>query len=218
MANTINYVIPFGSQCFSAYYLKANKLKLTSYPFDWIFSNPIVIFQILNDKFKEFLNKNNYVIQNTESDRNSHRIYVPDLCMFNHRNPMRIDDYIYYIRCVNRFNEVLKKDGKKLFFMISLNNQINNELENLMYLKCKLDEICDDYIFVCFFQREVGIQSHEIYQDGNMIIVQLFTFEDSDGVVFKNDNDTAFFKSIMDELFDFQLSDIIDVNENINQK
>jgi len=214
MTNIINYVIPFGSQCFSAYYLKKNGLKKTSYPFDWIFSNPLVIFQILNDQFKEFLNKNNYVIQNTESDTNSHILYVSDLSMFNHRNPMRVDDYLYYIRCVNRFYEVLKKDGKKLFFMTSLNNEISNELENLMYLKCKLDEICDDYIFICFFQKAIGTQSREIFQDGNMIIVQLFTFENADGVVFKNENDTTFFKSIMDELFDFQLAEINDVGES----
>jgi len=214
MTNTINYVIPFGSQCFSAYYLKLNGLKLTSYPFDWIFSSPYVIFKILNDQFKEFLNKNNYVIQNTESDKNSHSLYVPDLSMFNHRNPMRIDDYLYYIRCINRFYDVLKKNGKKLFFMTSLNNEINNELENLMYLKCELDEICDDFIFVCFFQKSIGSQSREIYQDGNMIIVQVFTFEDADGVVFKNNNDTKFFKNIMDELFDFQLIDMNNINED----
>ena len=29
MANTINYVIPLGSQCFSAFFLKMNNLKLT---------------------------------------------------------------------------------------------------------------------------------------------------------------------------------------------
>jgi hypothetical protein len=205
MANTINYVIPLGSQCFSAFFLKINNLKLTSYPFDWIFSNPLVIFQILNDNFKEFLNKDNYVIQNTDSDKNSHKLYVSDLSMFNHRNPMRDDDYNYYVRCIDRFYDVLKKDGKKLFFMVSLKNEINNELENLMYLKCKLDELCDDYIFVCIFQKKCGFQSREIYQDGNMIIVQIFTFEEADGVVFDNENDTLFFKSVIDELFVFDL-------------
>ena len=205
MANTINYVIPLGSQCFSAFFLKLNNLKITSYPFDWIFSNPKVVFQILNDNFKEFLNKDNYVIKDIESDKNSHKLYVTDLTMFNHRNPMRDDDYNYYIRCVNRFYDVMKKDGKKLFFMVSLRNEINNELENLMYLKCKLDELCDDYIFVCIFQKNYGFQSREIYKDGNMIIVQMFTFDDADGVVFFNENDTTFFKSIIDELFVFDL-------------
>lgn len=210
MTNIIHYIIPFGSQCFSAYYLKSNDLKLTSYPFDWIFSSPIVIFNILNDQFKEFLNKNNYMIQNTESDKNSHRLYVSDLCMFNHRNPMRNDDYLYYIRCINRFYDVLKKDGKKLFFMTSLKNEISNELENLMYLKCKLDEICQDYIFLCVFQKSAGLQSREIYTDGNMIIVQIFTFQEADGVTFENKNDTIFFKSVMDELFTFDLYEMND--------
>ena len=34
----INYVISLGKQCHTAEFLKDNKLKNCSYPFDWIFS------------------------------------------------------------------------------------------------------------------------------------------------------------------------------------
>jgi hypothetical protein len=36
--------------------------------------------------------------------------------MFNHHNPLiNIDDYNYYVRCVNRFKKLLQKQEYKLF-------------------------------------------------------------------------------------------------------
>jgi hypothetical protein len=42
----IKHVCSLGSLCHSSQILKRNNLKKCSYPFDWIFSNPLVIFQI----------------------------------------------------------------------------------------------------------------------------------------------------------------------------
>ena len=50
-----NYIIPFGTNCYIASYLKRNKLKLVSYPFDWIFSYPIDIYDMINTNFEYFI-------------------------------------------------------------------------------------------------------------------------------------------------------------------
>ena len=52
----INYVCSLGFCCHTARLLQNNKLKLSSYPFDWIFSNYKDIILCLEDNFKTFLN------------------------------------------------------------------------------------------------------------------------------------------------------------------
>ena len=42
--------------------------------------------------------------------------------MFNHHNPLNNEnDYNYYIRCVNRFRELLQNEELKLFIIIFVN-------------------------------------------------------------------------------------------------
>jgi len=40
----INYTCSLGSLCHSSQILKQNKLKLCSYPFDWIFQIAILLY------------------------------------------------------------------------------------------------------------------------------------------------------------------------------
>jgi hypothetical protein len=204
----INYVIPLGSQCFSAFFLKKYNLKYTSYPFDWIFSNPYIILDMLNDNFEKFLNKNYYVFKNENDEKNKHSIYLTDLYMFNHRNPIKDEDYLYYLRCINRFYKVLQKKEKKLFIMTLLNNEIKNELDNIILLKSKFDTMTTNSEFVFIFQKTAGYQSKDVYIHENIIIIQINTISDSDGIIFTNENDYIFYKEIIDSFYDFKLLEI----------
>jgi hypothetical protein len=47
-----NYIIPLGTNCYIASFLKRKNLKLVSYPFDWIFSYPNDIYDIINTNFE----------------------------------------------------------------------------------------------------------------------------------------------------------------------
>ena len=172
----INYIIPLGCQCFSAFFLKTNNLKKTSYPFDWIFSSPKVIINILEDNFKKFLDKNYYMIRDINSTHNKHLIYLPDLMLFNHRNPLNDIDHLYYKRCIDRFYNVLKKKEKKLFLLTSLKNKIENELKNICLLNYNLNLITENYILIAIFQLCTGKQSKEIYEYENMIISIIYKF------------------------------------------
>ena len=201
----IKNIIPFGSQCFSAFFVKSINLKKESYPFDWIFSSPLMIKDILDDNFAKFLYKDNYIIKDPNEKINKHKIYLPELNLFNHRNPIKDEDYIYYIRCINRFNNILQTSEKKLFLLTSLRNNFYNELNNLFILRNKLSELTTNYIFVCIFQESDGsnIQHKDLYYYDNLIVVQINTLEYSDGVLFSNESDNIFYKNIIDDLFTF---------------
>ena len=207
MKVNIQYVIPFGNQCISAFFLKENNLKLLSYPFDWIFCNPCVINDMIDDNFKKFLDKDNYVMKDPNAEKNKHSIYLPDLYLFNHRNPIKEEDYLYFIRCIERFYNVLKKKEKKLFLITILENEIMNEIEHLCVLNNNLSNITKNYELLCIFQQksDTGVQSKEIYINDNLKIIQLYTIENSDGVIFLNNEDAKLYKDTVDELYEFNL-------------
>jgi hypothetical protein len=108
----INYTCSLGSLCHSSQILKRNKLKLCSYPFDWIFSNCDNIIHCIEDNFNIFLDKSYYI--NISESKCGHSKYHSE--MFNHRNPLNnINDNNYYVRCVKRFKKLLQKQEYKLF-------------------------------------------------------------------------------------------------------
>jgi len=197
----INHVMSLGTQCHTANYLKQNNLKFVSYPFDWIFSNPFVISDMLDDKFQKFLNKDYYGIKDENSSINKHLLYLPELNMFNHKNPYRKDDHDYYTRCVNRFYDFLKIEGKKLFIMTILKNNIQNEIDNIHVLKNKLEQIASNFEFIVIFQEKTGVQSKTVHVFDNLKVVQITTIDDSDGNIFLNNNDSIFYDLVIKDFY-----------------
>jgi len=204
----IEYVISFGGQCLSAYFLKENNLKLTSYPFDWIFSNPSIILDMLNDNFQKFLNKDYYVSKNPNDEKNKHSIYLSDIYMFNHRNPIKDKDYLYYQRCIQRFYNVINQPEKKLFIMTFLSNEIKNEIEHIHTLKQKMDTMISNYEIICIFQKKTGYHTKEINIYDTLKIIQITTISDSDGLIFINNDDHIFYKNVIYSFYDFNLKPI----------
>jgi Putative papain-like cysteine peptidase (DUF1796) len=132
--NSYNYVCSLGTLCQTGMLLKSLNLKLASYPFDWIFSNPNMIIDCIENKFEKFLDKSHYLsIDAIKNGRCTHLIYGKN--MFNHHNPLiNEDEYQYFIRCVKRFNELIEKKEKKLFIIIHVNQETTNieEIKQLM--------------------------------------------------------------------------------------
>ena len=92
----IKYTCSFGPTCQSSQILKRNKLKLCSYPFDWIFSKYDNIIHCIENDFQIFLDKSYYI--DISYKMCGHSYYHKD--MFGHHNPLNIDsDYNY------QFNE-----------------------------------------------------------------------------------------------------------------
>ena len=109
---SINYeFISIGENCNSSWYLKEMNLKQNSYPFDWIFSSPSITLDAITNKFNDFLNRE-YIV--SKGGFAGHSVYHESL--FNHRNPLSSQkDYDYYVRCCERFLDILEKNNPILF-------------------------------------------------------------------------------------------------------
>ena len=57
----IKHTCSLGNICHSSQFLKDNKLKKCSYPFDWVFSTCDSIIHCIEDDFNIFLDKSYYV-------------------------------------------------------------------------------------------------------------------------------------------------------------
>lgn len=193
-----NYIIPLGSNCYVASYLKRNNMKLVSYPFDWIFSYPIDIYDIINTNFEYFLNKDYYFYKDETINYNTHTKYCPNLRMFNHHNPYKDADYEYFKRCITRFNDVIKKEESKLFIMFFCDNNLNNELRNIIKLKELFDEKqIINYELLCIFQEVRGYQSKKDFKCKNITFIQISTIDKNNGVEFICEKDEEYIKSIL---------------------
>ena len=100
----IKYVCSLGNCCHTSQFMKDNKLKKCSYPFDWILSNHNIIIHCIKDNFVKFLDKSYYV---SYSDKKCFHKYYNDFMFFHHEPLINNDDYNYFIRCIDRFNNLL---------------------------------------------------------------------------------------------------------------
>ena len=57
--NMINYIIPFGSDCYAAITIETLKLRIRSLPFDYIYSDINMLKDCLENNFINFHSINN---------------------------------------------------------------------------------------------------------------------------------------------------------------
>ena len=147
-------VISFGHRCSSAAFMQLLDLKKESYPFDWLVSKLDVIQDCIESNFINFLDKNNYIIQNTETfnliddkkyhiceettqvntfyetNKNNIQTYNYKLALTHHQLVTN-DDYEYYKRCISRLYELFETDIQKyyLYFhpIMGINDFENNK-------------------------------------------------------------------------------------------
>tara|TARA_E500000331_G_C16998951_1_gene601177 strand:- start:38 stop:565 length:528 start_codon:yes stop_codon:yes gene_type:complete len=118
----INHVCSLGNDCKPSFFLKAQELKIKSYPFDWCHSNGESIQHCIEDNFRDLLNQNFY-----KQDPKNHRRFVHQKIhiVFPHHNPIK--DISYHERCVDRFNKMLYS-GDPVLFITSISKQMGGGL------------------------------------------------------------------------------------------
>lgn len=206
----INYVCSLGYSCHSAFLLKRNNLKKCSYPFDWIYSNFIVVIDSLTDNFKKFLDKDNFIDHlHCNPIQCGHKLYGP--AMFNHSNPRNQDVYEYYERCIVRFNNLLDKKEKKLFVIVNVNNEYYNNEDYEDYFK-NLNEILKNKSinYRILYIYHIGNQTENNYkmeQNENIDLLHLYTISKSTGVMFTDNNDNIYLDSILESYYNFNILD-----------
>lgn len=202
----INYTCSLGTLCHSSQILKRNKLKLCSYPFDWIFSNCDNIIDCIEDNFNIFLDKSYYIDINNK--KCGHSKYNSN--MFNHHNPLKnIDDYNYYIRCVDRFKDLLLKKEHKLFLMIFTNIDINENIDKLkdiiIEFNNKFSKYTYNYTILVIFHIKNKIQNNIFTINENINFLELHTLSNSNGIEFVNKNDNIYLDNIIKSKYNFNL-------------
>ena len=210
-----NYVCSLGTLCHTAYFIKRHNLKKCSYPFDWIFSNINVVIDCLKDDFKKFLDKDNYIDHSSNNpELCGHKIY--NSAMFNHTSPRTEEGYEYFVRCVNRFRNLLLKKEKKLFVIMSVNDEYNNIENSLIELNNELKNITCNFN-ILYINHHAGIleNSHSIVDIDNIDILELCTTSISNGVDFNNNDDNIYLDKIFTSNYKFDIIDEIK-REEIN--
>jgi hypothetical protein len=195
----VKYVCSLGTTCHSARFLEKNKLKLCSYPFDWILSKPDNIISCIRDGFKVFLDKSYYV--NINSTRCGHKAYHRK--MFFHRNPLtNKDDYDYYVRCVNRFKELLRYEEHKLFIMMFLDQ---NE-SNIIKFNKQLSKYVDNYTLLVINQKVGKKRSHVFKKKDGIDFMELQTVSISTGRKFIMKDDNNYLNNVIKTKYVFRLN------------
>ena len=147
-----DFIFSIGENCFCADILNKNKLRITSSPFDWLTpnrdyskTNMISNLQIINNKFKDFLIKDNFIYIG-DSVKDGVKMYLNNNTNLFYNHDFFIDnkfedDYIKmketYQRRIERLLTELESDKKNLMVYIEYyrlhNNYFNiNELIDLL--------------------------------------------------------------------------------------
>lgn len=109
--------IGLGQNCSASWYLKESGKKRASYPFDWMFTTPEMIMDILNDDFEAFLDRSQLIPHGLDA---GHQRYHETL--FGHRNPASsAADHEFFKRCVARWHELMQLQTPIVFFTMVLN-------------------------------------------------------------------------------------------------
>lgn len=205
----INYVVSLGSICITASFLKRNKLKLASYPFDWIYSDCNMIMHCLNDEFKTFLDKTYYnSITDTSCQHTYYHKKETGLPTFNHHNPLLNEEhYNYFKRCIDRFNSVLKCHEHKLFIMswLEIRNIDKNTYENFIRFNEDFSNYAKNYTLLVILNlpnKEVNFHRFMYYK--NIHFLEVHTVSNIDGLFFKDESDNVYIDNILITNYNFK--------------
>jgi len=201
----IKHACSLGSLCHASQFLKDTNLKRASYPFDWIFSSFDNITHCLEDNFKTFLDKDYYVsISRTQC---GHKLYHD--CMFNHYNPLDYpNDYDYYVRCVDRFQQLLQNEDHKLFLKIFVNmDEMSEKMkDDVIKFNDTLSKYAKNYTLLVIFHIKNNPElSHTFTHSNNIDFLELHTLTQSGGIIFNHDDDNAYLRNIIFTNYKFDI-------------
>ena len=115
-------LISVGTYCVVAAHLKEAGLRNHSYPFDWLFSNPSMVADCLEDDFAVLLDRQ-YLVPIENGTKCRHEFYqaqysMPKGAIFNHQNIADDAQYETFVRRVERLRTALQSPEETLLVMM----------------------------------------------------------------------------------------------------
>jgi len=219
----IKYACSLGYMCQTAQILKIAKLKVCSYPFDWVFSDCDVVLDCLEDDFKKFLDRSRYTdpAHKYHDNQCGHSDYHEDF--FFHRNPKEDHNYRYYERCVWRFKDLLKKDDKKLFLVMivpdatqhpkNVFEELQSDPENIIHktrfhlakFNLNLKKYTKNYSLAAFFNLVSGENKYKLYSEDDLDFFELHTTSESNGLKFIDEKDNIYLDEVITKHYNFDI-------------
>lgn len=133
--------------------------------------------------------------------------------MFNHKNPRDEVDYDYYLRCVNRFRDLLKSNNLKLFNMIfhfngnnvddniEKDDKINEVKNNIIEFNKKFSSYTNNYILLVIINNK-SENYHKFTYCDNIHYLEFHSLsEPLTGIIFINNNDDFYLHNIVLKLY-----------------
>ena len=192
--------ISIGPYCSAADILKANGLRNTAYPFDYIFSSLEMVKHCINNRFNIFLDKNYYKYC---SENSSHHLFyskfidteilrkhhitanLPDIAnnlinreIFLHDNLFNNDIYLSFVRRCNRLLNLIDNNNKKIIFI---------------YYNCYTNDFNDILDFYNNFSTNKNICVVGIFENSND---KKMLFESSNCKIYQNYDRNFIFNEI----------------------
>lgn len=165
----INYIIPFGSDCYAAITIETLKLRIRSLPFDYIYSDINMLKDCLENNFINFLDEKNYIAYKSNGKGCINNYYRKK---FPHFNMLNDDFRNTMIKRTELFNKILSYKDKKLFVHIcsDFNIKYIEELNNL------ITKYSNNYeLLVIVKKRNIENKCDLKYNKDNIKVYNVFT-------------------------------------------
>jgi hypothetical protein len=123
------HAVSLGTNCYAAWLLQELGLRRGSNPFDWIFSTPAMVLDMLEDDFARFLDPGEHE-RGDAHGRCRHRFYRERFgvdWVFNHHDPTQPQDAAYLLRCVDRFRAATGGMDKTLLLMVNIEAPVRQD-------------------------------------------------------------------------------------------
>jgi hypothetical protein len=202
-----NSACPIGNYCFGAALLSNKKIRKEAMPFDWLFTTPKYTAEVIKNDFKDFLDKSYYVdigLNEPDNERQAgHSLYHENF--FNHKDPRLDGDYDYYVRCVDRFRDFMKKDDKKLFLCFFKNEKemTTEMIDEVLELNKVLSEKTTNHhlmVHINFPYKVTEKPIISIDQKDNLTIFQMHSLMDNHGLGYGHDLDAEEFEKAFNSI------------------
>jgi hypothetical protein len=180
-----------------------------------------MVLNCINDNFNIFLNKEYYTILDSSSFRQKHSYYQlnDQEYTFNHHNPLKKDDYLYFERCCLRFQNLLQKSEFKMFITMFLNyTKIDEEFINkIVDFNNNFGSYTNNYGLLCIVNYISDFNYHHFIKRNNIHILELYTTSPSNGKEFEKKEDNEYLHNIITSIYNFDLNEIEQV-QTIDQQ